>query len=451
MRPERKMSLGYLAAALLLGLLGYGLYEPQPPIKVGVLHAMTGVMAGSERPVAETTLLAIEAVNRQGGIRGRKIEPVRVDTRSDWDFAATEAKRLIEQEGVVSIFGCWTSACRKSVKPVVEAADHLLLYPVQYEGLEQSPNILYAGAAPNQQIIPALRWATQTLGKPSAKDHPKNHLKSVYLVGSDYVFPRAAHQIIRDHLPRMDAVVVGEQMIPLADNTERQHQRLERIVQEIAALQPDMVINTINGEANAPFFRALDAHPRTTDIPSLSFSIAEAEAARIGIPHLQGHYAAWSYFESLGTEENRALLAHIRQRMGADQRVGNPMVAAWTAVQLWEQAVADTIDTGANNGALQPHRIREALRGLSEVTPAGVMLVDWENLHLWQPALVGEMMPDGQFRIVWRTAGPIKPAPWPTTRSRSEWERFLDGLRQQWQGKWQAPAAQDVQQPRGDR
>jgi urea transport system substrate-binding protein len=210
------------------------------PVKVGVLHSLSGTMANSEAPVVDAVLFALGEVNQAGGVLGRHAKAVVADGRSDGPTFVREAERLISHEQVATVFGCWTSASRKTVKPVFEAHDHLLIYPVQFEGLETSPCIIYMGAAPNQQILPAVEWAMTSL-----------HKKRFFLIGSDYVFPRAAHAIIKDHLQHAGAQVVGEEYLPLGN------QKFEDAVAALARVKPDMVLNTINGDSKIALFRAL--------------------------------------------------------------------------------------------------------------------------------------------------------------------------------------------------
>jgi urea transport system substrate-binding protein len=236
---------------------------PQPPagepIKVGVLHSLGGTMAASETVVVDATVFAIDEINRNGGLLGRPVKVVVGDGQSDPAIFAKEAERLIGEEQVSTVFGCWTSASRKTVKPIFEKHDHLLIYPVQYEGLETSPCIIYMGSAPNQQIIPAVRWAATNLKK-----------KKVFLVGSDYVFPRTANEVIKDQLKLFGAQVVGEKYLPLGS------QKVDPVVEAIRQSKPDMIMNTINGDTNTAFFHALRAAGiRPNDIPTLSFSVGE--------------------------------------------------------------------------------------------------------------------------------------------------------------------------------
>ncbi len=235
--------------------------KTQNPIKVGIIHSLTGTMGSSETPVEEATLMAINEINENGGLLGgRPILPIIIDIKSDWNFAAKEVKKLIVDEHVKAIFGCWTSACRKTIKPIIEENDSLLFYPLQYEGLEQSPNIVYTGAAPNQQIIPAVKWAYDHLGK------------NIFLVGSDYVFPRTANAIIKDQVKGLGGEIVGEEYIILGS------QVVEEIIDKIVKAKPDFILNTINGDSNIAFFKTLREKGVTSKtIPTISFSIGEGE------------------------------------------------------------------------------------------------------------------------------------------------------------------------------
>ncbi|MBJ7260107.1 MAG: urea ABC transporter substrate-binding protein, partial [Chthoniobacterales bacterium] len=284
---------GFAVAAVIAGCS-----RPEAtPIRVGILQSMTGTLAISARPVVDATLLAIEEINAQGGLLGRRLEPVIADGRSDSDVFAAEAERLMTKEKVSVVFGCWTSSSRKAVGPVFEKHNHLLFYPVQYEGLEQSPNIVYNGATPNQQVMPAVSYALANFG-------PR-----VFLVGSDYVFPRTANAIIRDQVAALGGEIVGELYMPLGGKNAAP------IIDAIVAAKPDVILNTINGDSNIAFFRALrEAGVRPDRLPVVSFSISETELPELGAEAMAGNYAAWNYFQSVDTPENRAFLEKFRAR-----------------------------------------------------------------------------------------------------------------------------------------
>ncbi len=372
-------------------------------------------MALSEQAVANATLLAVEQINAAGGLLGRQIEPVIADGASDPALFAAHAKRLIEDKRVSVIFGCWTSASRKAVVPVVEAADGLLFYPLQYEGIEQSPNVVYTGATPNQQVVPAVSYALREFG-------PR-----VFLVGSDYVFPRMAHTVIRDQVKALGGRLVGETYLPLGG------QLVEPIVEAILKAQPDVILNTINGDSNVAFFAALRAAGVTPgEIPTMSFSIGETELASMDPASMVGDYAAWNYFQSLATDLNREFIAAYRARFGADAVTSDPMEAAYAGVNLWAGAVRAA-------KSADPDAVRRVIGGQGFHAPEGLVYVDEDTQHTWKSARIGRVRADGQFDVVWASDKPVRPMPFPIFRTRVEWERALDDLRRDWGGQWTNP------------
>jgi urea transport system substrate-binding protein len=385
------------------------------PIKVGILHSLTGTMAISETSVRDATLLAIEEINTAGGVLGRRIEPVVADGRSDWSVFAREAEHLLVADRVSVVFGCWTSASRKTVKPVFERLNGLLFYPVQYEGLEQSPNIIYTGAAPNQQIIPAVKWSFDHLGT------------RFFLVGSDYIFPRTANAIIKDQAAALGGEIVGEEYLRLGDLA------VDDIIQKIERARPTVILNTINGDSNVAFFAALRRAGITpARIPTLSFSIAENELQHMDAKTMAGDYAAWNYFQSVQSQENLRFVAAFRARFGAERVTDDPMEAAYAGVHLWASAVAAA-------GTTDVDAVREALKRQSMAAPEGIVSIDPETLHTWKTVRVGKIQPDGQFEIVWSSQGPIRPLPYPAFRSKPEWSAFLNTLQNGWDGAWAHP------------
>jgi len=387
------------------------------PIRIGILHSLSGPLATSESPVVDAVQLAVSQINTSGGLLGRPVEAVVADTRSSESHAVTEAQRLLTEEAVVTVFGCWTSACRKAVTPLFEAHDHLLVYPLQYEGLEESPNILYTGATPNQQIIPALAWATDTLGK-----------QRFFHVGSDYVFPRAAGEIIRDHLALHAGELVGEAFVPLGATD------VTAVVAAIRETQPDIILNTINGDTNFVFFRELRrAGMRAADLPTISFSVSEEELRHLQVDDIVGDYAAWNYFQSIDTAENAAFLRALHARFGRQRVATDPMASAYTGVMLWAQAVGEAGDT-------RPSRIRRALLNLRLNAPEGPVRIDPATQHLVRFSRIGRVAGDGQFEIVWQSGEAIMPVPFPATRPTQAWSAFLIDLHNQWGGQWHATA-----------
>jgi len=394
-------------------------HQNPSPIRVGILHSLTGTMAISERPVVDATMLAIEDINAHGGLLGRRIKAVIADGHSQPATFAHEAERLITEQQVVAIFGCWTSASRKMVKPVVEKHHNLLLYPVQYEGLEASPNILYTGTTANQQIIPALVWAAHHLGR------------RIYLLGSDYIFPRSANFIIRRYAQAAGATIVGERYLPLGSR------KMRKVLADIARIKPDVVLNTINGDSNLALFRALkQAGVTAKKLPVLSFSIGETELAAMrkqGVT-LDGHFVAWSYLQSIDTKANRGWIAAMRQRYGSDTVVNDPMESAWIAVHLWADAVR-----AADTTAIR--QVLPMLHHQSLNAPEGLVSVDSDNNHLWKRLRIGRI--DGkQIKTIYQSPQPIRPQPWPELVSHDAADALLTALWKQWDGHWAAPATE---------
>ncbi len=403
---------------LLLIIPGLAACTPRDntPIKVGILHSLTGTMANSEKSVVDATLMAIEEINASGGLLGRELEAIVVDGKSDLSSFARGAEKLVRQDHVAVIFGCWTSASRKTVKPVIESYNHLLFYPVRYEGLENSPNIIYTGATPNQQLTPAVKWSVENLGK------------RTFLVGSDYIFPHAANTIMKKQIYALGAEVVGEHYLPLGSTN------VNEIVRAIAASGADVVLNTINGDSNLSLFRELAL--LETRIPVMSFSISEDELQQFNIDDMVGHYAAWNYFQSIQSAQNQQFVTKFKARYGPERTTNASMEAGYVGVHLWSKAVvqAATID---------PSTVRGAIQGQSYDSPEGKVTVSATNNHLWKPLYIGQVQGDAQFKILWGETRPIQPRPFPLYRSKLSWLRYLDELYQGWGKSWAAPDQAD--------
>ena len=392
--------------------------ESRKPVKVGVLHSLTGTMAISERPVVDATLMAIDEINANGGVLGRTVQAVVADGASDEAGFAVAAEKLILTDRVVTVFGCWTSDSRRTVRPIFERHDHLLFYPVQYEGLEQSPNIIYTGAAPNQQILPAVRWCTTVLEK-----------RRLFLVGSDYVFPRCANAIIRDYAATLGADVVGEAYLPLGG------QETSDMVRQIAESRPDIILNTINGDSNVAFYRALRSlRSKPTELPVMSFSIAEEELRSLNTRDVAGDYAAWNYFMSIDREQNHAFVKRFQDRYGAHRVLTDPMQAAYVGVNLWAKSVAAA---GSDDIAA----IRRCVGGQKFNAPGGVVTVDPITRHTSKSARIGKIVDSSAFEVIYTSENPIAPMPYPTTRQPDEWRNLLDGLHAGWGGHWASQTA----------
>lgn len=377
-----------ISVFIMSGCKGGAKEEQKDVIKVGILHSLSGTMSISETSLRDAELMAIDEINAKGGVLGKKIVPVIEDGASDWPTFAEKAKKLLEKDKVATIFGCWTSASRKAVLPVVEKYNGLLWYPVQYEGLESSPNIFYTGASANQQIVPAVEWLL------------KQGKKKFFLLGSDYVFPRTANKIIKAQLKAMGGTVVAEEYTPLG------HTDYSTIINKIKASKPDVVFNTLNGDSNVAFFKQLHAAGITPkDIPTMSVSIAEEEIRGIGAEYMKGHYAVWNYFQSVNTPENKEFVQKFKARYGQNRVTDDPIEAAYFQVYLWAKAVEKA-------GSTDVDKVRQAAKELEFNAPEGTVKIDGENQHTWKTVRIGVVMEDGQFKEVWNSGKPVKPDPY---------------------------------------
>jgi urea transport system substrate-binding protein len=377
--------------------------QGKEPIKVGVLHSLSGTMAISEAPIKEVVLMAIEEVNKAGGVLGRKVQPVVEDPASNWDLFAEKAKKLLLQDKVATVFGCWTSVSRKSVLPVFEKNNGLLFYPVQYEGEECSKNVIYTGATINQQATPGVDFLMSKDG---------GSKKKFYLLGSDYVYPRTTNKILRLYLTKVKKVpesAIAEEYTPF------HHQDYQTIVGKIksfAAGGDAAVINTLNGDTNVPFFKELANQGVTADrCPTMSFSFAEVELQTLDVKPLVGHFASWNYFMSIKTPENLKWVAAYKawaKKAGiADKQAvtDDPMMHAYVHVKLWAEAAKKA-------ESVQVDKVLKTLENLQISSPVGKYKVDPENHHTWKPVFIGKIREDGQFEIVNRTKDWVRPAPW---------------------------------------
>lgn len=357
-------------------------------VKVGILHSLSGTMAISEVSLRDAELMAIEEINAAGGVLGKQIEPVVEDGASDWPTFAEKAKKLLEQDQVATVFGGWTSASRKAMLPIFEQGNGLLWYPVQYEGMEQSPNIFYTGATTNQQIVPAVDWLLENVGE------------NFFLIGSDYVFPRTANQIINAQLKAKGGTVVAEEYTPMG------HTDYNTIINKINSAKPDVIFNTLNGDSNVAFFKQLrDAGITADDIPVLSVSVAEEEIRGIGADVLEGHYAAWNYYQTTDTPENKVFVENYKAKYGEDRVTGDPIEAAYNAVYLWAAAAEKA-------GSFEVDKVKEAADGIEFNAPGGPVKIDGETQHLYKTVRIGEVQADGQFKEVWNSGDQVKPDPY---------------------------------------
>jgi len=370
--------------------------ETKEPIKVGVLHSLSGTMAISETTLKDTVLMLVEEQNKKGGLLGRKLEAVVVDPASDWPLFAEKARELLEKDKVAAVFGCWTSVSRKSVLPVFEELNGLLFYPVQYEGEESSKNVFYTGAAPNQQAIPAVDYLRDELG-----------VERWVLAGTDYVYPRTTNKILEAYLKQNG---VGDEDI-MINYTPFGHSDWQSIVAEIKQFgstgKKTAVVSTINGDANVPFYKELGNQGISAeDIPVVAFSVGEEELSGIDTGPLVGHLAAWNYFMSVDTEENDAFIKTWHDFIKDEDRVTNdPMEAHKIGFDLWVKAVekAGTTDSDA---------VGKAIIGLETGNLTGGTAKMLPNHHITKPVLIGEIQDDGQFAVVWETEKEVPGDAW---------------------------------------
>ncbi|WP_033341802.1 urea ABC transporter substrate-binding protein [Catenuloplanes japonicus] len=385
------VAVGLVAALTTTGCVGSAPSEAGASgdtIKVGVLHSLSGTMAISEVTVRDAELLAIEEINAKGGVLGKKLEPVVEDGASDWPTFAEKAQKLISQDKVATVFGGWTSASRKAMLPVFERNKALLWYPVQYEGLESSPYIFYTGATTNQQIVPGLDYLKEQ-GK-----------KSVFLVGSDYVFPRTANKIIKAYAAANGMEIVGEEYTPLG------HTEYSTVVNKLQQAKPDAVFNTLNGDSNVAFFKSLRGAGITAEtMPTVSVSVAEEEVAGIGPDNIAGHLVAWNYYQTTTGATNDAFVAAFKATYGANKVTSDPMEAGYNAVKLWAAAAEKA-------GTVEVEPVKAAAKGIALDLPEGTVTIDGENQHVFKTARIGLVQPDGQIKEVWSSGAPIKPDPY---------------------------------------
>ena len=385
----------------------------QDTIKVGVLHSLSGTMAISETTLKDVMLMLIEEQNKKGGLLGKKLEPVVVDPASNWPLFAEKARELLTKDKVAATFGCWTSVSRKSVLPVFEELNGVLFYPVQYEGEESSKNIFYTGAAPNQQAIPAVDYLMEN-----------EKVQRWVLAGTDYVYPRTTNKILEAYLK---AKGVKQEDI-LINYTPFGHSDWQTIVSDIkkfgTAGKKTAVVSTINGDANVPFYKELgNQGVKATDIPVVAFSVGEEELAGIDTKPLVGHLAAWNYFQSVESADNKAFIEKWKAYTKNPKRVTNdPMEAHVIGFNMWVKAVEKA-------GSTDPSKVIDALVGVSVPNLTGGYSTMMPNHHITKPVLIGEVKADGQFSIVSQTAGTVVA---------NEWSPYLEGSKDLI-ADWRAP------------
>ncbi|MBI1217587.1 MAG: urea ABC transporter substrate-binding protein [Rhodobacteraceae bacterium] len=388
----------FAAAGLATLLAAPSAQADDDTIKVGILHSLSGTMAISETTLKDAMLMLIAEQNAKGGLLGKKLEPVVVDPASNWPLFAEKARELISQDHVAAVFGCWTSVSRKSVLPVFKELDSILFYPVQYEGQESERNVFYTGAAPNQQAIPAVDYLMSKDG---------GSVKRWVLEGTDYVYPRTTNKILEAYLLSKgvspDDIMINYTPFGFSDwQTE-----VSKIKAFGSAGKKTAVVSTVNGDANVPFYKELgNQGVKAEDIPVVAFSVGEEELAGLDPKPLVGHLAAWNYFESIDTPENKAFIDAWHKFTGNDKRVTNdPMEAAYIGFNMWVKAVEKA-------GTTDPDKVIAALPGTQAPNLTGGMSEMLPNHHITKPVYIGEIQDNGQFDVVWQTKGLIPGEPW---------------------------------------
>ena len=386
-----KLTAMAMTALMAFSMAGCGKTEEDSKVvKVGLLHSQTGSMAISEQAVLDAEKLAIEEINAAGGVLGCQIEYQEEDGASDPSTFATKAEKLIDQDGITTVFGCWTSSSRKAVKSIFEDYNALLFYPVQYEGMESSSNIVYTGAAPNQQIVPAIDYLIE-----------QGYTK-FFLLGSDYVFPRTANMIISAQVENAGLEVVGEEYADMSQTD------FAAIIAKIEEAKPDVIINTLNGTGNVSFFKQMSEKNYTSeDYMTMSFSIAEEEVATIGSDILKGHMVSWNYYQTTETEKNEEFVAAYKNAYGEDRVTSDPAEAAYDAVYLWKAACEKA-------GSFEVDDILAAIEegGITFDAPEGTVTIDGSNHHLAKPVRIGQVGDDGLIYEVYSTDTPVDPDPY---------------------------------------
>ena len=366
-----------------------GLAVTDKVVKVGILHSVTGTMAISETGSVQAEKLAIKQINDMGGVLGRKIEIIQEDGASDWPTFAEKSKKLLQNDHVAAVFGCWTSASRKAVLPVFEHENGLLYYPTFYEGLEQSKNVFYQGQEATQQIIAGLNWLAK-----------EKNAKTFYLIGSDYIWPRTSNKIARKHIENvLHGKVVGEDYFPLGDTN------FGSLINKIKLKKPDVVYSIIVGGSNVAWYKQLRAAGITSKKQTLlTISTTEDEVLGIGGENVEGFYSAMKYFQSMDNPVNKQFVADFKKMWGDKIVIGDVTQAAYEGPWIWKAAVEKA-------GSFDVDKVVAASPGITINAPEGEVKVD-ENHHLWSKLSIGVWQADGQAKVVY-TSDYIKPDPFP--------------------------------------
>lgn len=369
-----------------------GLAVTDDTVTVGILHSVTGTMAISETGSVQAEKLAIDQINAMGGVLGRKIDYIQEDGASDWPTFAEKAKKLLVKDKVAAVFGCWTSASRKAVLPIFEQYNGMLYYPTFYEGLEESPNVIYTGQEATQQIIAGIDWVVKNKGA-----------KKFFLLGSDYIWPRTSNKIARKHIEKLGLQVVGEEYYPLG------HTQFNSVINKIKLQKPDVLYAIVVGGSNVAFYKQLKAAgiDMTKEKPIvLTISVTEDEILGIGGENIEGAYAAMKYFQSLTNDNNKNFVEAFKAKWGEGIVIGDVTQAAYLGPWLWKAAVEKA-------GSFDIDAVRDASPGIELTTaPEGYVRIH-PNHHLWSKTRIGRAKSDGQYEIVYETKDLIEPNPFP--------------------------------------
>ncbi len=384
--------LSLLAGQVSAGVNTTGLAVTDDEVTVGILHSVTGTMAISETGSVQAEKLAIDQINAMGGVLGRKIKYIQEDGASDWPTFAEKSKKLLVNDKVAAVFGCWTSASRKAVLPVFEQYNGMLYYPTFYEGLEQSPNVIYTGQEATQQILAGIDWVAKEKGA-----------KKFFLLGSDYIWPRTSNKIARKHIEKLGLKVVGEEYYPLG------HTQFNSVINKIKLKKPDVIYAIVVGGSNVAFYKQLKAAgiDLSKEKPVLlTISVTEDEILGIGGENIEGAYAAMKYFQSLPNDNNKGFVKAFKEMWGEDIVIGDVTQAAYLGPWLWKAAVEKA-------GSFDIDKVREASPGIELTSaPEGYVKVH-PNHHLWSKTRIGLAKADGQYEVVYETDELMEPDPFP--------------------------------------
>ena len=399
--------LGVVALTALGGWwIGQWLGEREP-IVVGILHSRSGPTAAQERPLIDAEVMALEDINRAGGLLGRQIRWVIADGGTDGNSFARQAERLIRDDRVDVVVGCWSTASRRSVVPVVEANNHLLLHPNRHEGFEESPNVVSIGPLPNQQVAPAVAWCQEAMSA-----------RRFFLIGTDDPWSRAAGAFLGDQLAGVGATLVGEEYLPAGSLD------VASTIQAIGTSNPDVVFRQLR-----------EAGVRPADLPVMMFTVTEDELQAMPRDDVTGNYVVAGSFQGKDRATDQAFASTFTTSTGTERPRSEQAMAAYGAVRLWAEAVKEA-------GSADASTVRSTISHQTLPSPEGVIAVDPESRHAWRNLAVGRIRSDGQVDTLWSTRGPTRPTPFPATRTRPEWTKFLVTVQREKAQRRAAPSSE---------